>query len=61
MSGDNKIPSQKRARSFEVVIKQRMNRHYQKLSRDDKATIREMSRCQMLGGAIGTRVLKEGH
>jgi len=50
---DREIPD------FETLVRQKMNGNYKKLTRDEKSTIKEMSKFQQMGGEVGKRPLKE--
>ena len=45
--------------SFEKGLKEVMGSKYQRLSKEDKKVIHEMSECQKKGGPIGSAVIKD--
>lgn len=48
--------SKKKIPSFEEAVKKAMGKRWTKISKDDRTVIKEMSKCQEKGGAIGTAV-----
>ncbi|MFH0797194.1 MAG: hypothetical protein V2A65_09100 [Candidatus Omnitrophota bacterium] len=44
--------------SFEESLKERMGKQWEKVSKEDKKVIHEMSACQMKGGPIGSAVVE---
>lgn len=45
--------------TLEEKLKESMGNRYKTLSKEDRIVIKEMSKCQKMGGAIGTAIIKE--